>query len=282
MCPARIPEGASRGFIIPVGGAERKSSNSREARILSRFVELCGGADARIAVIPTASQLADTGARYEQLFRSLGAADATAVPIETRDEANDEGHIRTIRDSTGVFLSGGNQLRLSTILGGTGVARAIRSANAGGAHVAGTSAGAGFISEHMVAFGKEGATPIAGMVTLAPGLGLTNRIVVDQHFRQRDRLGRLLTAISYNPFMVGVGLDEDTAAFIGPNDVLEVVGTGAVTLVDGSVIEHSSIDSIEPGKPVCITNLRLHILVDGARFDLHNRKAFPPPRRSAD
>jgi cyanophycinase len=275
MSPARIPEGARRGFIIPVGGAEKKTADSR---ILRRFVELCGGSEARIAIIPTASALVDTGARYERVFSELGAGSAKSLPIDERTDAGDPAFVAALDEASGIFITGGNQLRLSTILGGTDVARVIRRANAQGVHVMGTSAGAGFISEHMIAYGKEGSTPIAGMVTLAPGLGLTNRVVVDQHFRQRDRLGRLLTAISYNPFMVGLGLDEDTAAFMGPDDVIDVVGSGAVTLTDGSDIEHSSIGYIQPGKPVCITNIKLHVLVDGASYDLHRRKAVPPPQ----
>ena len=274
MSPPRIAKGALRGTIVPVGGAEKKTPDSR---ILRRFVELCGGERARVAIIPTASALADTGERYERVFGALGVAEATSLPIDERADAAIAEHLAVLDRCTGIFMSGGNQLRLSTILGGTDVARVIRRRNAEGVPVAGTSAGAGFISEHMVAFGKEGATPVAGMVTLAPGLGLTNRVVVDQHFRQRDRLGRLLAAISYNPFMVGLGLDEDTAAFIGPDDVLEVVGSGAVTLVDGSAIEHSSIGYIAQGKPVCITNIKLHVLVDGSTYDLHRRRAYPPP-----
>ncbi|GMV40989.1 MAG: hypothetical protein AMXMBFR64_27050 [Myxococcales bacterium] len=276
MSPAPIPQGHTRGFIIPVGGAERRTPDSR---ILQRFVELCGGAAARVAIIPTASEQADTGERYERVFLDLGVREARSVPFEARADASAEALVGRLDEATGVFLSGGNQLRLSTILGGTDAARALRRLNARGVPIAGTSAGAGFVSEHMIAGGKGGATPHVGMVTLAPGLGLTNRVVVDQHFRQRDRIGRLLTAISYNPFMVGLGLDEDTAAFIGPDDCLEVVGSGAVTVVDGSAIEHSSMGLIEAGKPVCITNVKLHVLVDGAVYDLHRRKASPPPPR---
>ena len=140
------------------------------------------------------------------------------------------------------FLTGGNQLRLSTTLGGTSVARRLRSTNANGVHIAGTSAGAAFLCEHMIAFGDDGSSPRANAVTLAPGLGLTNYVIIDQHFRQRDRLGRLLTALAYNPFANGLGLDEDTAAFIGPDHRLEVVGTGAITVVDPSHLEFSSMD----------------------------------------
>ena len=171
------------------------------------------------------------------------------------------------------LLQARDPLRLTTILGGTAVARAIRRANAHGVTVGGTSAGAAILSEHMIAYGAEGNTPHAGAVTLVPGFGLTNRIMIDQHFRQRDRLGRLLTAIAYNPFAVGVGLDEDTAAFIDHTKKLSVVGAGALTIVDASELQHSSIADVSEGKPVTMTNVRLHILAHGASFDLETRKA---------
>src|SRR5204863_2717153 len=139
-------------------------------------------------------------------------------------------------------------------------------------HIAGTSAGAAFLSEHMIAFGEEGSTPRAGMVSLTPGLGLTNRIVVDQHFRQRDRLGRLLTALAYNPFAHGIGLDEDTAAFIGPDDTMDVVGSGAVTVVDPAEMEYSSMDQAKQGEPVSLVGIQLHVLLQGARYNLHERR----------
>ena len=157
----------------------------------------------------------------------------------------------------------------------------LRRRNAEGLHVAGTSAGAAFLSEHMIAFGDEGATPRADMVTLAPGLGLTKTAVVDQHFRQRDRLGRLLTALAYNPRPIGIGLDEDTAAFIGPDDELEAMGSGALTIVDPSDIDYSSMDSAKRHEPVCILNVRLHILVGGANYNIRTRRASPPPVAAA-
>jgi len=151
----------------------------------------------------------------------------------------------------------------------------VRARNADGVHVAGTSAGAAFICEHMIAFGEDGATPVAGSARLAPGLGLTNRVIIDQHFSQRGRIGRLLTALAYNPFAVGIGLDEDTAAFIRPDDVLEVEGSGGITLIDASGIEFSSMDMVDEGDPVCMLGIRLHLLVAGASFDLHHRRASP-------
>jgi cyanophycinase len=270
MCPSRIPEGEERGWIVPIGGAEQKQS---DPRILRRFVELCGGADADIVVIPTASQLADTGTRYEDIFAQLGAGRATAMDFDTRRDAEEPNRLARLEQASGIFFTGGNQLRIATMLGGTPVAKAIRHLNARGVHVGGTSAGASILSEHMIAFGKEGGSPTAGSVRLAPGLGLTNRFVIDQHFRERDRLGRLLAALAYNPFAIGIGLDEDTAAFIRPDNTVEVEGSGTVTVVDASDLQFSSMDQVGEEQPVCLLGIKLHILTAGATFNLHTRKA---------
>jgi cyanophycinase len=127
----------------------------------------------------------------------------------------------------------------------------------------------------MIAFGKEGSSPRAGSVRLAPGLGLTNRFIIDQHFRQRDRLGRLVAALAFNPFAIGIGLDEDTAAFIRPDNVLEVEGSGALTMVDAGDLQFSSMADAGQNQPVCLLGLKVHILVAGATFDLNTRRASP-------
>ncbi|TQM05769.1 cyanophycinase [Pseudoxanthomonas sp. 3HH-4] len=268
--PSKPVNGEHRGWIIPIGGAEDKETNPR---ILARFVELSGGADADIVVIPTASRLKDSGTRYETLFQGMGAARVEVLDFDTRRDCQEEGRLARLAEASGIFFTGGNQLRLSTILGGTQVARCIRLRNAQGVTVAGTSAGAGFLSEHMIAFGAEGSSPRASSVRLAPGLGLTNRFVIDQHFRQRDRLGRLTAALGYNPFAIGIGLDEDTAAFISPDDTLEVEGSGAVTVVDAHDLQFSSMAQADEDDPVCLLGLGVHILIAGATFNLHTRRA---------
>jgi cyanophycinase len=273
MSPARISEDQNRGWIVPVGGAEEKVS---DPRILRRFLSLCGSEDAAIAIIPTASTLDDTGARYEEIFKELGAARATSLPFNHRRDAERDDYADVLDEATGVFFTGGNQLRISTILGGTQVATQIRRMNARGIAVGGTSAGAAILPEHMIAYGSVGSTPMAGMVSLAPGLGLTNRFMIDQHFRERDRLGRLLSGLSYNPFAVGLGLDEDTSAFISPDNVVRVVGSGAVTVVDVSNLGHSSVAEACEGEPLCMTDVRIHILPHGSRFNLETREAIPP------
>jgi cyanophycinase len=241
---------------VPIGGAEDKL-HSRD--ILRRFAELAGLSHARIAVVPTASMDAATPDRYRQVFGEMGVEAVTVCDPRTRHEAADTS---ALEGATAVFLTGGDQLRLSTILGGTEVARTIRRMNAAGVPVGGTSAGAAFLSEHMIAFGHEGATPRAGQATLAAGLGLTNRVMIDQHFRQRDRMGRLLSALAYNPFALGLGLDEDT---------------GGITVVDAASIEYSAMALTAEGRPVEMFGVRLHVLVNGSRFDLRERRGTPAP-----
>jgi cyanophycinase len=268
--PSKVPEGATRGWIVPIGGAENKEN---DRHILERFVRVSGGPDADLVVIPTASKLRETGPRYEKIFRDLGAARVSSMDFDTRRDCQEPSRLERLAEATGIFFTGGNQLRLTTLLGGTPVAKLVRTRNAHGVTVGGTSAGASILSEHMIAFGDEGSSVVSGSVRLAPGLGLTNRFIIDQHFTQRDRLGRLLTALTYNPFAVGIGLDEDTAAFIGPDETVEVEGTGGVTVVDASDVSFSSMDTVNEGQPVCLLGLRLHILVAGATFNLHTRVA---------
>jgi len=264
-----------RGMLVPIGGAEEKM---RDPAILGRFVAHCGCPDARIVVIPTASSLKSTGRNYVTILRRLGVRHIKVLPFETREDCFRADWLAALEAADGVFLTGGNQLKLSTTLGGTPVSALLRRRHAeDGLHVAGTSAGAAVLSEHMIAFGNEGSTPRADMVTLAPGFGLTDLAIIDQHFRQRDRLGRLMTALAYNPEPVGIGLDEDTAAFIDHEDMLTVVGSGAITIIDPSTMTFSSMDSAQRHSPVCVLDIRIHILVDGARFDLRGRTAEPPP-----
>jgi cyanophycinase len=276
--PSRTPQGETRGWIVPIGGAENKEN---DRHILARFVSVSGGDAANIVVIPTASRMHETGPRYEKLFTELGAAHVATMDFDTRRDCQEPGRLRRLEEATGIFFTGGNQLRLTTLLGGTPVAKLIRVRNARGVAVGGTSAGASILSEHMIAFGDEGSAVVSGSVRLAPGLGLTNRFIIDQHFRERDRLGRLITALAYNPFAIGIGLDEDTAAFVGPDENIEVEGSGGVTVVDAADVSYSSIGEVAEGQPVCILGLRLHVLTAGASFNLHTRQASAPAQPRA-
>jgi len=269
MSPATPEKDQPRGYVIPIGGAEAKR---KDPVILERFVELCGGNEARILVIPTASLLDETGPLYQELFEGMGA-NAMCIPIEDRDHCYQDDILSVLEKATGIFITGGNQLRLSTILGGTPVARAIRRLNAAGVHMAGTSAGAAIISEHMIAGGRSGPSPRESGVVLAPGLGLTNRVIIDQHFNKRGRLGRLLAALSFNPFVCGLGIDENTAAFIAPDGSMEVVGHGTVTVIDPADLRHSSMSYVRKAEAVSLVGLKLHVLANGSHFHLETREA---------
>ncbi len=273
MCPAKLNVHDERGFIIPIGGGEDRV---KEMQIHRRFVELSGGPKADIVVIPTASQMETTGADYNRMFRDLGVGRVEFLPINSRADCENPKFVEMLDRATGIFMTGGNQLRLSTILGGTAIAQAIRRRNAAGVPVAGTSAGASIMSEHMIGGGLNNVGPIEGSVSLAPGLGLTNAVIIDQHFTQRNRLGRLLTASSYNPFLIGLGIDEDTAAFIGPDNMLEVVGSGTVTVVDAGSMTHSSMWMAKPGQALSLLGLKVDVMGEGCRYDLKERRSYPP------
>ena len=269
--PSPSVKGLQRGYVVPIGGAEEKLDNPE---VLSKVVEIAGGEDATICIIPTASQLDETGEIYENLFKELGAGHTFSLPVSERADAQDPDYVERLESSTAIFITGGNQLRLSTILGGTPIAQKIRQLNARGVHYAGTSAGAAIVSQHMIAGGDTGMVPTEGGVTLAPGLGLINTVVIDQHFTERNRQARLLSAIAYNPYLLGIGLDEDTAAFIDHNNQFTVVGSGSITIVDPSDIEHSSLPDAAPGEALTLLNLKMHILAAGSRYDLQKREAY--------
>jgi cyanophycinase len=264
----------SEGTVIIIGGAEDKV---RDRVILNRFVSLAGGTDATIAVISTASSLgAEAGERYKQVFGDLGVHRVRPLHAITRPQANDEASALTIRDATGIFLTGGNQLRLSSTIGGTRLADAILDRFRNGAVVAGTSAGASAMSSHMIAFGASGATPKHRMAQISAGLGLLPGVIVDQHFQQRNRLGRLLSVIAQNPSLLGLGVDEDTAGVVGPDHILEVIGRGSITVVDGAGSETDAWE-IKGHRPLMISGVVLHSLPSGYRFDLRRRNRIATP-----
>jgi cyanophycinase len=264
------------GPLIALGGAEDKV---RERVILRYFLETAGGPDASIVVLATASEVPETGERYSELFYSLNADSVEVLRVATREDAltaSDEAS-DLLAVATGIFITGGSQLRLSSAIGGTGLAVAIQERHAAGVVVAGTSAGAAFLSRHMIALGDSGATPRRRLVHLAPGLGLATDVVIDQHFRRRDRLGRLLTALSYNPSLLGVGVDENTAAVFESGGRLSVIGESAVTVVDAANLTYTDCHAVRRGQPVAMLGIKLDILTAGCRYDLTARRSAAPP-----
>jgi len=279
------PAASRPGALFAIGGAEDKM---KERLILRSFVEACGGADAQIVVLATASELPETAERYADLFYKLKADSVEVLRIATREDAIDAGPetLDLLEYSTGLFMTGGNQLRITSALGGTTIAKAIHRRHRAGMVVAGTSAGAAVISEYMISMGDSGGTPRRRLVQMAKGLGLAPHLVIDQHFRRRDRLGRLLTALSYNPEPLGVGIDEDTAAILEGDGIMRVLGSGAVTVVDASGMRFTDSHMADRDQPLAMLGLKLDFLTTGCRYDLNRRCGIPPAqgevKRSGD
>jgi cyanophycinase len=281
------PHKAARGALIAIGGAEDKVG---DRAVLRDVIERAGGKKAKIAVFPTASSIPqELSATYEAIFRSMGA-EVRTVWLEERADAEDPANLALLDGVTAIFFTGGSQGRIVTLLGGTPMATAIRRAFRSGVIVAGTSAGASVICDHMIAQGKRGYAPRRSSVTLAPGLGLTKRLVIDQHFAQRHRIGRLFAAVALNPFLIGVGIDEDTGFVIEANNHATVVGRGTVTIIDGAKILHTDIHETADANPAALLGLSVHVLTPGCGFDIdarlptwqgqstrHSRRPPPPP-----
>ena len=270
---------AKSGSILAVGGAEDKFDRPQ---ILERFVEEAEGAQGRIAILPTASAIPDERAVfYTEVFAKLGVGTSFHVPIVTREDAENPLNVALLRSATGVFMTGGDQSRLVSVLAGTPSLDAIRDRLLAGASVAGTSAGASAVSAVMIVGGHNGLQLRRDAVRLATGLGVITRLIIDQHFSQRERLGRLLTAVALQPDRLGVGIDEDTAiVYYGSGDI-EVIGSGQVWIVDGSRSLTRGLDEDpESHEPFSISGVALHVLHHGDCFRVAERE-MATDRRSA-
>ncbi|GAB3697028.1 cyanophycinase [Mariniluteicoccus flavus] len=258
---------SAQGAVFAIGGAEAKM---RRRTVLRSFLSASGGKDARIVVIPTASSLGHEVVEvYEAVFHQIGAAEVDFIRPSTRAESDDPELVAKIDAATGIFMTGGNQVKLTSVITGTPVGDAIVRAHRRGAAVGGTSAGASIVAEHMIAFGASGATPKQRMSHLAVGLGLIRGVVIDQHFQQRNRYGRLLSLVAQSPSLLGIGVDEDTAAVVR-GTILKVVGRGAVTIMDGSRLQTNA-PSIHQSAPLLASGAILHVLPAGEEFDLATR-----------
>jgi cyanophycinase len=275
MKPRALPSSVTTaaGSLLAIGGAEDKL---RQREILARFAALAGGTNARVVIISTASSLGDVAAdRYRAVFASLGMTDTEGMRPLNREEAQDPRLAARIAQATGIFLTGGNQLRLASVVAGTRLGAALVEQHRRGAVVAGTSAGASALSSHMIAFGRSGPSPRQRMAQLGAGLGLLPDMLIDQHFTERNRIGRLEALVAHSPSLLALGIDEDTAALIGPDRVLEVIGKGSVTILDGSNLVTDA-HEVPRHRPLMVSGVLLHVLTSGYRFDLRSRRLLGP------
>ena len=263
----RYPSTTPTLFII--GGAEDRVG---KAALLRQFVKLCGGRRAKLVLIPTASSFQqEVTTAYTEVFARLGAPRLDVVNPATRADAHDPVAVAAIDAASGIFMSGGSQLRLSQLLPGTPVGDALHRAHERGAVVGGTSAGASIMSDFMISMGDEGVTPRQRASQVTAGLGLIRGVVVDQHFDQRARYGRLMSVIATSPHLLGIGIDEDTAIVVADRDEFTVMGRGAVFVVDCRSAVTDAPDAA-PGAPVLVSGATVHTLPAGSTFDLTNRR----------
>ncbi|MBQ5938489.1 MULTISPECIES: cyanophycinase [unclassified Massilia] len=261
-----MSEQQKNGHLVIIGGSEDRKD---DMPILSRFVELCGGADARIIVITAASQIADhMWKMYDDAFSALGVTRHSHLEVTSRQDANSADYVRQIAEADGIFMTGGDQKRLLALIGGTALDLEMHKAlKLRGATIGGTSAGASAMSGHMLAQGRAEIRPEKGAVSLGAGLGFLHRVVIDQHFSERQRLSRLLTVVAQNPYLQGIGIDEDTALVVERGVGIEVLGQGAVTVVDGRTMISNVADIADRDTPELI-DVRLHLLPAGSQYRL--------------
>ena len=256
------------GPLVIIGGAEDKSG---ECKILRRFLELGGGHHARVLVMTVATELSvEVGSAYIELFGRLGVEDVRTFDVSTRSAANKDTAVTMIEGASCIFFTGGEQLRITKLLGGTRVDAALHDASARGIVLAGTSAGASMMSSTMIVDGEAETNPRISIVSMAPGMEFLEGVVVDQHFAQRGRLGRLLSAVAQYPHHLGMGIDEDTAIVV-QDGVLEVIGRGAVSIVDAGRLTHSNLEKVDADASLALCNVKLHILPSGYGFHLRKR-----------
>jgi len=259
--------------LMAIGGAV----SDEESSIFMDFVWRSGGAKARIVVLPQASIGQETGKAYVKVFQKLGVK-LNPISLEFRERklADKKDHLDALRRATGIFIAGGTQMRITSIIGGTDFEEELITAFKRGVVIAGTSAGTAVMSKVMIAYGKGGATPREGLARFSPGLGFTKRIIFDQHFRQRDRLGRLAYAISMHPGLLGVGVDENTCAIVEDDRHISVCGKNAITIVDGKDMISTNVAEMEGSRPVAVSGLTIHVLTEGCAFDMKRREATVP------
>ncbi len=264
------------GHLLVIGGAEDKYN---ERRILKKFLSLAGGADAEVLIVPVASDYPEFAADvYTQAFRNLGVASPRVLRATSRQDVVQADVDKLLDGVTGVFMTGGDQMRLVSLLGGTTLADKIRQLVRDTPIVlAGTSAGAAGMSTSMIVRGESTSHPHKNAVRLSPGLGFLKNIIIDQHFTERGRISRLITAVSYNPYNLGIGIDENTAIILDGQGVLEVYGAGSATIVDGSKISYNEIAEVDDNQAFSVCGVQLHVLRDGLVYDYLDRHPFQPP-----
>lgn len=259
-----------KGNLIIIGGAEDKE---KECKILKFVVKETKRRKDNLLILTTATKKPDDVYKtYSDVFKKLGISQIDTLDIRDRKSANYEENVKKIYDAGSIFFTGGDQLRITGILGGTKVNEALKNAYKNGAFIVGTSAGASVMSNTMIVNGSSD-TPKVTSISMSPGLGFINEVVIDQHFAQRGRIGRLLFAVAQNPYVLGVGIDEDTAIVVDNDGFFKVIGSNSVTVIDAKEITYSNVSELGNNDALELINLKMHVLASGSIFDLSKREA---------
>jgi len=274
----RIHREVIGGHLLVIGGAEDKYN---ERRILRKFLELTGtdGGETNVLIVPVASDFPEFAADiYVQAFRRLGIANPRVLRATSRQDVFAADADTLFDGVKGVFITGGDQMRLVSLLGGTNFAQKLgQKVSETDVVLAGTSAGAAGMSTSMIVRGDATPHPHKNSVRLSPGLGFLKNIIIDQHFTERGRISRLITAVSYNPYNLGIGIDENTAIILDNEGIMEVYGAGSVTVVDGSQITYNEIAEVDDYQSFSVCGVQLHILGNGLIYDYFGRTPLQPP-----
>jgi len=266
--------------LIIIGGKEDRSADKV---ILGEVARRVGSGKLVVSTVAIPSNPDGLFEQYEKAFRSLGVKHLFKLEINAREEATRDSKVRILDDAQGVFFTGGDQMKISSQIGDTLVYRRVKEIYEAGGVIAGTSAGASVMSETMlVDGGDEESHVIGGSARMAPGLGLIDGVIIDQHFIERGRMGRLIGAVAQNPKNLGVGIDEQTAIVVERGNSFYVLGSGAVYVVDGTGVSYSNIAEEDLKKTLSIYDIKLHMLSQGDRFDLIERRPRQMKGRAAE
>lgn len=259
----------TEGNLIIIGGAEDKKGDKGILK------EVCSRIDKRADHLVIAAMASSTpgemGTLYKDLFLGLGVNNINLLNVSKRSDCFEDGNIEMIKRASLIFFTGGDQLKISSFLGGTPLFKQMKKCYKEGCIFAGTSAGASVMSDTMIVSGPDEEAPRKCTLKMAPGLGFIKHVIIDQHFAQRGRIGRLMTGIAENPESLGIGIDEDTAIVINGEAEFKVIGSGSVYILDGSLITHSNVSEQYPDEVLSIFNVHMHVLKKGDRFNLKSR-----------
>lgn len=260
------------GNLIIIGGAEDKEGKKE---ILKKVCDCINKDNDMLLIATVATEYPkESEAKYREAFSNLGVKNINVLDISRREDSYDEKNINLVKKAKLVFFTGGDQLRITSLIGGSPVFNELKNLIDRGIYVVGTSAGASVMSDTMIVEGEDEEDPKKSIINMAPGLGLINNVIIDQHFIQRGRIGRLLAGVAQNPQVLGIGIDENTAIIANKDGNIEIIGEGAVYFIDGSGITYSNVSEQNNNEILSIFNIRIHVLKEGNRFNITNKEPF--------